>query len=173
METKDPSDYLAPDMKYGIRQKFGYQYANEELLSTTTLSARLTDQVAVMTSGTFRAGENVRLGGDLGRLSNSARDTAANLSKIVWRPTPYDEAEFSIQATRQAAQVPFQANTIASRQSSVADRVNRQITYRLGYTHNPLPGSSRVRLLYDSGCHGKPDYRCVSTRRYRFRYLWI
>lgn len=136
METKDPSDYLAPDMKYGIRQKFGYQYANEELLSTTTLSIRLTDQVAVMTSGTFRAGENVRLGGDLGRLDNSAQDTAANLSKFVWRPTPYDEAEFSVQATRQAAQIPFQANSMPTQRSSIADRVNRQITYRLGYTHN-------------------------------------
>ena len=136
METKDPSDYLAPDMQYGIRQKFGYQYANEELLSTTTLSARLTDQVEVMTSGTFRAGENVRLGGDLDRLSNSAQDTAANLSKIVWRPTQYDEAEFSVQATRQAAQIPFQANTMPAQQASIADRVNRQITYRLGYTHN-------------------------------------
>ncbi len=136
METKDPSDYLAPDMKYGIRQKFGYQYANEELLSTTTLSARLTGQVEVMTSGTFRVGEDVRLGGDLDRLSNSAQDTAANLSKLVWRPTPYDEAEFSVQTTRQAAQIPFQANSTPTQQSSIADRVNRQITYRLGYTHN-------------------------------------
>lgn len=136
METKDPSDFLAPDMQYGIRQKFGYQYANEELLSTTTLSARLTDQVEVMTMGTFRAGENTRLGGNMGRLPNSAQDTAANLSKLVWKPTPYDEAEFSIQATRQAAQIPFQANAIASMPSSVSHRVNRQITYRLGYTHN-------------------------------------
>lgn len=136
METKDPSDFLAPDTQYGIRQKFGYQYANEELLSTTTLSARLTDQVEVMTMGTFRAGENVRLGGKSQRLPNSAQDTTANLSKLVWKPTPYDEAEFSFQATRQAAQIPFQTNTIATRQSSVADRVNRQITYRLGYTHN-------------------------------------
>lgn len=136
METRNPSDFLAPDMQYGIRQKFGYQYANEELLSTTTLSGRLTDQVEVMTMGTFRAGENIRLGGDLGRLSNSAQDTAANLSKIVWRPTPHDEAEFSFQGTRQAAQIPFQTNTTPTSQSSVADRVNRQVTYRLGYTHN-------------------------------------
>ena len=136
METRDPSDFLAPDMKYGIRQKLGYQYANEELLSTTTLSARLTDQVEVMTMGTFRAGENVRLGGDNMRLSNSAQDTAANLSKLVWKPTPYDEAEFSIQATRQAAQVPFQTNTIPTRLSSVADRKNRQITYRMGFSHD-------------------------------------
>lgn len=136
METKDPSDFLAPDMRYGIRQKFGYQYANEELLSTTTLSARIDKRWSVMTSGTFRAGENVYLGGDLGRLSNSASDTAANLSKLVWTPTPHDEAEFSIQATRQAAQVPFQANSTASRESSVSNRVNRQITYRLGYTHD-------------------------------------
>ena len=136
METKDPSDYLAPGMQYGIRQKFGYQYANEELLSTTTLSARLTDQLEVMTSGTFRAGEDIRLGGDFGRLSNSAQDTAASLSKLVWRPTPYDEAELSIQATRQAAQVPFQANSTTTTQSSIASRANRQITYRLGYTHN-------------------------------------
>lgn len=136
METKDPSDYLAPDMRYGLRQKFGYQYANDELLSTTTLSARLTDQVEVMSSGTFRAGENVRLGGDLGHLSNSAQDTAANLSKLVWKPTPYDEAELSVQATRQAAQVPFQANSTTSTPSSIANRVNRQLTYRLGYTHN-------------------------------------
>ena len=136
METRDPSDFLAPGMQYGIRQKFGYQYANEELLSTTTLSARVTDKLEVMTMGTLRAGENVRLGGSLGRLSNSAQDTAANLSKIVWRPTPHDEAEFSFQGTRQAAQIPFQTNTIPTSQSSVADRVNRQVTYRLGYTHN-------------------------------------
>ena len=142
METKDPSDFLAPDMQYGIRQKFGYQYANEELLSTTTLSARLTDQVEVMTSGTFRAGENIRLGGDQGRLSNSAQDNTASLSKIVWKPTPYDEAEFSVQATRTAAQIPFNTNSIAvpSRGNpasySIADRVNRQVTYRLEYKHN-------------------------------------
>ena len=136
METRDPSDFLAPDMQYGIRQKFGYQYANEELLSTTTLSARVTDQLEVMTMGTLRAGEDIRLGGSLGRLSNSAQDTAANLSKLVWRPTPHDEAEFSFQGTRQSAEIPFQTNTTPTRQSSVADRVNRQITYRLGYTHN-------------------------------------
>ncbi len=149
MVTKDPSDYLAPDMRYGMRQKFGYQYQNEELLSTTTLSARLTNQLEVMASGTFRAGENVRLGGDLGRLANSAQDTAANLSKLVWKPTPHDEAKFSIQATRQAAQIPFDTNSIAvpdidpdtglvtvPATSRIADRVNHQITYRLGYTHN-------------------------------------
>ena len=138
METRDPSDFLALDMQYGIRQKFGYQYANEELLSTTTLSARVTDKLEVMTMGTFRAGEDIRLGGGLGRLSNSAQDTAANLSKLVWRPTPHDEAEFSFQGTRQAAQIPFQTNDIPDddEQSSVANRVNRQITYRLGYTHN-------------------------------------
>lgn len=142
METKDPSDFLAPDMQYGIRQKFGYQYANEELLSTTTLSARLTDQMEVMTSGTFRYGENIRFGGDLGRLSNSAQDNTANLSKLVWKPTPYDEAEFSVQATRTAAQIPFNTNSIAvpSRGNpashSISDRVNRQVTYRLEYKHN-------------------------------------
>ncbi len=136
METKDPSDFLTPDTRYGMRQKFGYQYANDELLSTTTLAARFTNRLSFMTSGTFRAGENVRLGSDLGRLTNSAQDTAANLSKLVWTPTPYDEAEFSIQATRQAAQVPFQANDTTTRDSSVANRVNRQITYRLGYTHD-------------------------------------
>ncbi len=136
METKDPSDFLTPDTRYGMRQKFGYQYANDELLSTTTLAARFTNRLSFMTSGTFRAGENVRLGSDLGRLTNSAQDTAANLSKLVWTPTPYDEAEFSIQATRQAAQIPFQANSTPSTQSSIANRVNRQITYRLGYTHD-------------------------------------
>ena len=143
METKDPSDYLAPDMKYGIRQKFGYQYANEELLSTTTLSARLTKQLEVMASGTFRAGENVRLGGDLGRLSNSAQDTVAGLAKLVWKPTPHDEAEFSIQATRQAARIPFVITSQTS--TSISDRVNRQVTYRMEYTHNN-PANPYVNL---------------------------
>ena len=151
MVTKDPSDYLAPDMQYGIRQKFGYQYQNEELLSTTTLSARLTDQLEVMTSGTFRAGENIRLGGDLGRLINSAQDTAANLSKLVWKPTPHDEAKLSIQATRQAAQIPYDATDIpyssdrSPETDTVSDRVNRQITYRLGYTHHN-PANPYVNL---------------------------
>ena len=136
METKDPSDYLAPDMQYGIRQKFGYQYANEELLSTTTLSARLTDRIEVMTAGTFRVGEDIRLGGDLPRLANSAQDTAANLSKIVWKPTAYDEAELSVQATRQAAQIPFSTTSTTTSPTSISDRVNRQVTYRLEYKHN-------------------------------------
>lgn len=136
MVTKDPSDYLAPDMQYGIREKFGYQYVNEELLSTTTLSARLTKNVEFMASGTYRAGENIRLGGDLPRLANSAQDTAAGLTKLVWKPTPYDEAKLSIQATRQAARIPFNTNSSTSSTRSISDRTNRQITYRLGYAHD-------------------------------------
>lgn len=133
METKDPSDFLAPDMQFGIRQKFGYQDVNREWLSTTTLSARLTDQIEVMTSGTYRAGKNIRLGGGEGRLRNSSQDTLANLSKIVWKPTAYDEAEFSIQATRQDARIPFAADFDSSSES---DRENRTVTYRLGYSHD-------------------------------------
>ena len=136
MVTKDPSDYLAPDMRYGIREKFGYQYANEELLSTTTLSSRLTKNVEFMASGTYRAGENIRLGGDLPRLANSAQDTAAGLTKLVWKPTPYDEAKLSIQATRQAARIPFNTNSGTSSTRSISDRKNRQVTYRLGYAHH-------------------------------------
>ncbi len=136
MVTKDPSDYLAPDMQYGIREKFGYQYVNEELLSTTTLSARLTKNVEFMASGTYRAGENIRLGGDLPRLANSAQDTAAGLTKLVWKPTPYDEAKLSIQATRQAARIPFNTNSGTSSTRSISDRENRQVTYRLGYAHH-------------------------------------
>ena len=136
MVTKDPSDYLAPGMRYGIREKLGYQYANEELLSTTTLSARLAKHWEVMASGTFRAGENVRLGGDLGRLPNSAQDTGAGLAKLVWKPTPHNEAKFSIQATRQAARIPFNTNSETASTRSIADRANRQITYRLGYSHH-------------------------------------
>ena len=136
MVTKDPSDYLAPDMRYGIREKFGYQYANEELLSTTTLSVRLTKNVEFMASGTYRAGENIRLGGNLPRLANSAQDTTAGLTKLVWKPTPYDEAKLSIQATRQAARIPFNTNSNTSRTRSISDRANRQVTYRLGYTHH-------------------------------------
>ena len=136
MVTKDPSDYLAPDMQYGIREKFGYQYVNEELLSTTTLSARLTKNVEFMASGTYRAGENIRLGGDLPRLANSAQDTAAGLTKLVWKPTPYDEAKLSIQATRQAARIPFNTNSGTSSTRSISDRKNRQVTYRLGYAHH-------------------------------------
>ena len=134
METKDPSDFLAPDMQYGIRQKFGYQDVNREWLSTTTLSARLTKQIEVMTSGTYRAGKNIRQGGDEGHLRNSSQDTLANLSKLVWKPTAYDEVEFSIQATRQAARIPFAADFDFSPASS--DRVNRTATYRLGYSHD-------------------------------------
>ena len=123
MVTKDPSDYLAPDMRYGIREKFGYQYANDELLSTTTLSSRLTKNVEFMASGTYRAGENIRLGGDLPRLANSAQDTAAGLTKLVWKPTPYDEAKLSIQATRQAARIPVNTNsTPPQRGSTLMDR---------------------------------------------------
>ena len=133
METKDPSDFLAPDMQFGIRQKFGYQDVNREWLSTTTLSGRLTDQIEVMTSGTYRAGKNIRLGGGEGRLRNSSQDALANLSKLVWKPTPYDEAEFSIQATRQTARIPFAADFDSSSES---DRKNRTVTYRLGYSHD-------------------------------------
>ena len=136
METKDPSDFLAPDMQYGIRQKLGYQYGNEELLSTTTLSARLTDQIEVMTANTIRDAGDIRLGGDLPRLANSSQDTLGNLSKIVWKPTAYDEAEFSIQANRQTARIPFSTTSTTTSPTSISDRENRQVTYRLEYKHN-------------------------------------
>ena len=137
METKDPSDYLAPDMQYGIRQKFGYQYTNEELLSTTTLSARLTDQIEVMTANTLRASDDIRLGGDLPRLANSGQDTFGNLSKIVWKPTAHDEAEFSLQANRQAARIPIGVTDgNETPPGSISGRVNRTFTYRLEYKHN-------------------------------------
>ncbi len=145
MVAKDPSDYLAPDMRYGIREKFGYQYVNEELLSTTTLSARLNKNVEFMASGTYRAGENIRLGGDLGRLANSAQDTAAGLTKLVWKPTPYDEAKLSVQATQQAARIPFNTNSGTSSTRSISDRKNRQVTYRLGYAHHN-PANSYLNL---------------------------
>ncbi len=136
METKDPSDYLAPDMQYGIRQKLGYQYGNEELLSTTTLSGWLTGQIEVMTANTIRASGDIRLGGDLPRLANSSQDTYGNLSKIVWVPTAHDRAEFSLQANRQTARIPFSTTSTTTSPTSISDRVNRTFTYRLEYKHN-------------------------------------
>lgn len=136
MVTKDPSDYLAPDMQYGIRQKFGYQDVNKEWLSTTTLSGRLTKQIEFMTSGTFRDGQNIRVGGDPSPLPNSAQYTAANLSKLVWKPTPYDELKFSVQANRQSARIPFSTTSTTTSPTAISDRVNRTATYRLGYSRD-------------------------------------
>lgn len=138
MVTKDPSDYLGPSGKFAIRQKFGYQENNVERLSSTTLAARLGEHFEIMGVGTFRSGEDIRIGDGMGRLGNSAQDNVGGLGKIVWKPTPHDEAKFSVQVNRQAAEVPINTNQDTPNPALIADRKNREFTYRLGYTHkNP------------------------------------
>ena len=136
METKDPSDFLGPDGAFAVFQKFGYQGVSDELLSSTALAGRLGEHIEVMGYGLLRGANDIRLGDGAGDLPNSGQDNAAGLGKIVWKPTRYDEAEFSVYVTRQAAGIPFNTNTNPTSTASLADRKNRQFNYRLGYAHN-------------------------------------
>ncbi len=136
METKDPSDYLGPNGQFAVSQKFGYQGASDELLTSTAIAGRLGEHFEVMAYGLLRGADDIRIGDGFGDLPNSGQDNSAGLGKIVWKPTAHDEAEFSVHVTRQAAGVPFNSNTNPTSAASLSDRKNRQFNYRLGYTHN-------------------------------------
>lgn len=135
LTTKDPADYLEPDAHFGFATKFGFQEVNTEFLASPTLFGRLGDNLEYLLSATTRHAGDIRLGGDAGRLDNSAERLYSGLGKLVWYMTPFDELKLSIQGFEETGEVPTNPATDTTDPASVVDRQSRQLTYRLGYTH--------------------------------------
>jgi hemoglobin/transferrin/lactoferrin receptor protein len=135
LTTKDPSDFIAPGKATGLFGKIGYQGVNDEWLYSGTAAAKIGPNVEFMANYVNRAGEDIRLGGDFGRLRNSANDLSSGLGKLVWRLGQFDTLKASVQATHEAAQIPGNTNSAITSPASVNDRLNRTMTYRLNYAH--------------------------------------
>lgn len=136
LTTKDPSDYLEPEAHFGFATKFGFQGANEESLGSPTLFGRLLDdRLQYLFTYTTRQAGDLELGGDAGRLENSAERLHSGLGKLVWFVTPFDELKLSVQSFDEDGEVPTNPAANTTTPTAMVDRQTRQSTYRLGYTH--------------------------------------
>ena len=135
LSTLDPADLLLEDEHMGGQLKLGFQGVNDEWHTGAMLFGRLGPNVEYLGSFTVRQAQDIRLGGDAGRLENSAEDLGNGLGKLVWRPARHSELRFSVQGFEEDGEVPIAANVARTGSpSSLVDRQTRQATYRLGYT---------------------------------------
>ena len=135
LSTLDPADLLSEDDRMGGQLKLGFQGVNDEWLTGTMLFGRLGPDVEYLGSFTVRQAQDIELGGDAGRLENSAEDLRNGLGKLIWRPTRHSELRFSVQGFEEDGEVPIAPNVARTGPlSSLVERKTRQTTYRLGYT---------------------------------------
>lgn len=136
--TKDPSDFLLPGTTFGLLGKVGFQGASDELLFSPTLFGRIGPDLEYLLSYTGRRSDDIRLGGDVGTLPNSAEDLDSGLGKLVWRLTPHDQLGLSVLRFGEEGRVPANPASTDTAPASLVDRETEQVTYRLGYRHeNP------------------------------------
>ena len=135
MSTADPADFLEEDDHMGGELKLGFQGVNDEWLTGGMLFGRLGPNVEYLGSFTVREARDIELGGDAGRLENSAEALRNGLGKLIWRPARHSELRFSIQGFEEDGEVPTAPNvTRTAPPSNLVDRQTTQMTYRLGYT---------------------------------------
>lgn len=135
MSTVDPADFLEEDDRMGGELKLGFQGVNDEWLTGGMLFGRLGANVEYLGSFTVSEAQDVQLGGDAGRLENSAEALRNGLGKLVWRPARHSELRFSIQGFEEDGEVPTAPNVARTGPpSTLVDRQTTQVTYRVGYT---------------------------------------
>ena len=135
MSTVDPADFLEEGDRMGGQLRLGFQGVNEEVLMDGMLFGRLGSNVEFLSSLTFRQGQDIELGGDAGRLDNSATDVRNGLGKLIWRPARHSELRFTIQGFEEDGEVPAAPDgRTDARFNPLMNRQTRQTTYRLGYT---------------------------------------
>ena len=135
MSTVDPADFLEEEDRMGGDLKLGFQGVSEEWLTGGMLFGRLGPNVEYLGSFTLLAAQDIELGGDAGRLDNSAAALRNGLGKLVWRPARHSELRFSMQGFEEDGEVPTAPNVArTSSPSTLVDRQTTQMTYRVGYT---------------------------------------
>jgi hemoglobin/transferrin/lactoferrin receptor protein len=133
--TKDPTDYLSPEATFGVSTTFGFQGVNDEFLISPAIFGRLGSGVEYLFNFTGRYGGDIRLGGNLGRLRDSAEDSEGGIGKLVWHVTPHDELKFSFVGFHDDGRAPDNPAAATTAASALVDRTTEQFTYRLGYRH--------------------------------------
>ena len=134
MSTLDPADVLEDDDRLAAQLKLGYQGVSEEWQAGGMVAGRLGATMDYLGSFTLRGAQDVRLGGDAGRLENSAEALRNGLGKLIWRPARHGEWRFSVQGFAEDGEVPTAPNVARTGPpSSLVDRRTTQTTYRLGY----------------------------------------
>ena len=135
MSTADPADFLEEDDRMGGQLKLGFQGVSDEWLTGGMLFGRLGPDAEYLGSVTVRAAQDVELGGDAGRLENSAEALRNGLGKLIWRPAHHSELRFSMQGFEEDGEVPTAPNVARTGPpASLVDRQTAQMTYRVGYT---------------------------------------
>lgn len=135
MSTADPADFLEEDDRMGGELKLGFQGVSNEWLAGGMLFGRLGPNVEYLGSFTVHEAQDVELGGDAGRLENSAEALRNGLGKLIWRPARHSELRFSMQGFEEDGEVPTAPNVARTGPpATLVDRQTTQLTYRLGYT---------------------------------------
>ena len=135
MSTADPADFLEEDDRMGGQLKLGFQGVSDEWLTGGMLFGRLGPDAEYLGSVTVRAAQDVELGGDAGRLENSAEALRNGLGKLIWRPARHSELRFSMQGFEEDGEVPTAPDVARTGPpASLVDRRTTQMTYRVGYT---------------------------------------
>ena len=135
LTTAEPADFLEDEQHVGGEVKLGFQGVSDEWLTGGMIFGRLGPDVEYLGSFTVREAQDIQLGGDAGRLENSAEALRNGLGKLIWRPARHSELRFSIQGFEADGEVPTAPNaTRTGPPSALVDRQTTQTTYRLGYT---------------------------------------
>ena len=152
LTTADPADYLVEDDRMGGQLKLGFQGVSDEWLTGAMLFGRLGTNAEYLGSLMLRQARDIELGGDAGRLENSAEDLRNGLGKLVWRPARHSELRLSIQGFEEDGEVPAAPdNRTLPGGNPLMERQTTQTTYRFGYTFdnedNPYLRLSGVAYL--------------------------
>ncbi|MFQ5852286.1 MAG: TonB-dependent hemoglobin/transferrin/lactoferrin family receptor, partial [Candidatus Binatia bacterium] len=135
MTTKDPSDFLEPDARFGASTKLGFQGVNRELLSIGRLFGRFGKDLEYLFSYTGRRAGDIRLGRGAGRLKESAEALNSGFAKLVYHISPFDDLKLSFQTFQEDGRVPTNTASRTNVPRSISERNTKQFTYRLGYGH--------------------------------------
>lgn len=136
MTTKDATDFLMPEEKFGVRLKLGYQDVNEDKMATGILfGATESASLDYILSATRRSSEDIRLGGGE-ILEDSAEDTWAGLAKLNWAPVDNHRFTVSRQYTFDSGEVPAQADLPTSATAVLTDRETEVTIDRIAYRYD-------------------------------------
>ena len=125
LDTKDPSDILAPGATWGGEAKLGFNSQGDEILGAGTLAARAGDVDALA----FFAGRprfSDLEDGDGDPIIDSEIDSYQGLFKLGWEPGEAHRIEATYQEYRDSGETPPNTNV----QGSPTSTVDRDLTFR-------------------------------------------
>lgn len=133
--TKNPTDLLGKDEKFGIRTKFNYASVNQDYREAMSVFGIPHERFEYLVNFSHWDSDKVIALSNDTKLTNSGQQGGEGLAKLIYHPTDSSDLVFSYDKYREDARVPGNPAAGLSSSNLLRDRITEKELMKLGFVN--------------------------------------